>query len=277
MAWCIVPFDGKQRTPRERAELLPKIGLHRLAYDYRDEHLPTFSEELDLFAVHNIELTACMILGDGQDPGSQAIFNELITRNLRPQLWWIVDCGSEVPPPLPAGEQAARVAQFADILRPMVEKTAAAGFPVALYNHGGWFGEPENQIQIIEKLGFPHMGMVYNFHHAHHHISRFASLWSQAHPHVLAINLNGMVENGPALGKKILPIGLGDHETEMMAIVERSGWHGPVGVLNHTDCDAEARLLDNLDGLRRIRAGDTTFSENHPPLRSWNGADILCT
>lgn len=34
-----------------------------------------------------------------------------------------------------------------------------------------------------------------------------------------------------------------------MKTIRDSGWRGPVGILNHTDADAEARLLDNLNGL----------------------------
>jgi hypothetical protein len=45
-AWCIVPFDGKNRTPRERAEMLQQIGLQRFAYDWREPHLATLEEEI---------------------------------------------------------------------------------------------------------------------------------------------------------------------------------------------------------------------------------------
>ena len=32
-------------------------------------------------------------------------------------------------------------------------------------------------------------------------------------------------------------------------IICESGYTGPIGILNHTDHDAEARLRDNLEGL----------------------------
>ena len=41
-AWCIVPFDSKQRGPVERAEMLNRLGITKLAYDWRAEHIPTF-------------------------------------------------------------------------------------------------------------------------------------------------------------------------------------------------------------------------------------------
>src|SRR4051795_2837246 len=58
VAWCIVPFDAKKRTPEQRAEMLDRIGIHRFAYDWRDEHLPTFEAELAALQKHDIELTA---------------------------------------------------------------------------------------------------------------------------------------------------------------------------------------------------------------------------
>lgn len=37
-AWCIVPYDGKQRTPEQRAAMLARLGIRRFAYDWRSEH-----------------------------------------------------------------------------------------------------------------------------------------------------------------------------------------------------------------------------------------------
>src|SRR5690242_2920825 len=42
VAWCIVPFDSRQRSPEDRADLLKRLGFRRFAYDWRAEHLPTF-------------------------------------------------------------------------------------------------------------------------------------------------------------------------------------------------------------------------------------------
>src|SRR5258706_14343602 len=58
VAWCIVPFDAKKRTPQQRAELLEKLGIHRSAHDWRAEHLPTFETEMNELERHNIEVTA---------------------------------------------------------------------------------------------------------------------------------------------------------------------------------------------------------------------------
>lgn len=37
-------------------------------------------------------------------------------------------------------------------------------------------------------------------------------------------------------------------------MIAQSGWTGPIGLLNHTDEDAEARLRDNLAGLDWLSA-----------------------
>ena len=58
LAWCIVPFDAKHRGPEERAVMLEKLGIHRLAYDWRAEHIPTFDEEVEAMNRHKIEITA---------------------------------------------------------------------------------------------------------------------------------------------------------------------------------------------------------------------------
>jgi sugar phosphate isomerase/epimerase len=144
------------------------------------------------------------------------------------------------------------VGAAADILRPAAREAGAVGCKVALYNHGGWFGEPENQVAVIERLkrdGVANVGIVYNLHHGHEHLERFPELLQKMKPHLLALNLNGMSEGADKAGDKILPLGRGEQDVRLLKTIRDSGWAGPVGILNHTDEDAEGRLLDNLDGL----------------------------
>jgi len=89
-------------------------------------------------------------------------------------------------------------------------------------------------------------------------------------PHLLALNLNGMVRDGDKVGKKILPLGQGDLDLALLKIIRDSGWRGPIGLLNHTDEDAEARLLDNLDGLDWLVGQlDGQPAGPKPKPRSW--------
>ena len=36
VAWCIVPFDAKQRGPEARAIMVRGLGMTRVAYDWSD-------------------------------------------------------------------------------------------------------------------------------------------------------------------------------------------------------------------------------------------------
>ena len=58
VAWCIVPFDVKKRNPEERAAMLKKLGITRLAYDWRKQHIPEFDRELDALQSNGIDLEA---------------------------------------------------------------------------------------------------------------------------------------------------------------------------------------------------------------------------
>jgi len=58
VAWCIVPFDSKKRSPEERAAMLERLGFKLFAYDYRAEHIPTFDAEMEALKRHRVQLLA---------------------------------------------------------------------------------------------------------------------------------------------------------------------------------------------------------------------------
>jgi len=247
VAWCIVPFDAKKRGPEERAQMLDRLGIKRLAYDWRDEHIPTFDQEVETMQRHGIEITAWWFPG-GLNDTARKILECLERHKVKTQLW--ISMGD----PAPQAPQAGKVQAAAAAIRPIAEAAAKIGCTVALYNHGGWFGEPENQVAIAEQLKMPNVGIVYNFHHGHGHIARFPELLRKMQPHLLAINLNGMVIDGDKAGKKILTLGEGDQELAMLKTIRDSGWRGPVGILDHRpETDSEETLRANLAGLDRLR------------------------
>jgi hypothetical protein len=252
VAWCIVPFDGKKRGPEERAAMLQSLGLRRLAYDYRAEHIPTWDRELAALKEHGIELVAWWFPGTLNDEAKQAL--ALFERHgVKPQLW-ISGAGSPVKD---SNEQAARIASEASRIESLATAAGSLGLQIGLYNHGGWFGEPENQIAIIERLqkkGIKNVGIVYNLHHGHDHLDRFAQLLATMKPYLLALNLNGMTRNADKNGKKILVLGEGEEDVRLLKVIRESGWTGPIGILNHTDEDAEVRLKANLQGLEKLLA-----------------------
>jgi sugar phosphate isomerase/epimerase len=246
VAWCIVPFDAKKRTPAERVAMLQKLGFKKYAYDWRAEHLPTFDEEVGLLQKAGIELTAVWFPANlGAD--SKKLLAVIEKHRITPQLW--VMFGEPV-----ATGQSAKVEAAAQAVRPVAEAANKLGCKVALYNHGGWSGEPENQIAVIQALQLKNVGIVYNLHHGHEHLDRLPSLLKKMQPHLLALNLNGMVKNGDKTGKKILPLGAGDRDPEILTLIRESGFKGPIGILGHTQDDAAERLADNLEGLEWLRA-----------------------
>jgi hypothetical protein len=104
-------------------------------------------------------------------------------------------------------------------------------------------------VAVCEALDLSNVGIVYNQHHGHDHLPHFAESLTQMLPHLHFLNLNGMTAGGDKHGKKILVLGQGDLDVELARTICESGYAGPIGILNHTGHDAEARLLDNLDGL----------------------------
>lgn len=249
LAWCIVPFDAKKRGPEERAAMLERLGLKQFAYDYRAEHVPAFDAELEALRAHGIELTAWWFPATLHDE-ARHILDVIRRHGVHPQLW-VTGSGEPVRN---AAEQLRRVETEAARIGPIATEAAKLGCKVALYNHGGWFGEPENQMAILDRLardGISNTGMVYNLHHAHGNLERFAVVLEKIRPHLLALNLNGMDRGGDKRERKILPLGQGEFDLEVLRVIqeELAGWQGPIGILNHTGADAEARLLDNLDGL----------------------------
>jgi sugar phosphate isomerase/epimerase len=241
VAWCVVPFDSAQRGPTERAEMLQRLGLKRLAYDWRAQHVPSFEQEILALKEHGIEFTA--FWGAHED-----MFRLFQKYEITPQVWITV--------PSPTGQtQDERVAAAAAALLPLVQRTKELGCQLGLYNHGGWGGEPENLVAVCRHLrennAADHVGIVYNLHHGHGHIDDFADALALMKPYLLCLNLNGM---NTAANPKILPLGKGQHDLALLRILCDSGYEGPVGILDHRgDTDAEQSLRENLDGLQLLR------------------------
>jgi sugar phosphate isomerase/epimerase len=254
VAWCIVPFDAKKRGPEERAQMLERLGIHRFAYDWRAEHIPTFDEEIAACRRHNIEITAWWF-PTTLDKDARTILAALERNKVRTQLW-LMGGGGEVKS---AEEQKQRVEAEARRIFTIAEAAGKIGCTVALYNHGGWFGEPTNQIAIIRelsKVGMTNVGIVYNFHHGHDHIARFPELFRAMQPYITCVNINGMVRDGERAGKKVLTIGKGDEELAMLKVIRDSGWRGPIGIIDHRpETDSEETLRENLVGMEALLKG----------------------
>jgi sugar phosphate isomerase/epimerase len=250
VAWCIVPFDVRNRGPVERAEMLKGLGITKLAYDWREGHIPSFDQELDTLDKYGIRLQAFW-LTSGPDPAGEkdvGIVLDLLRRHhAKTQIWYLF-----LPPKgFESLTQERKVETAAGAVRYLAEQASQIGCSVGLYNHAGWFGEPENQLAILDRLGMRNVGLVYNFNHAQDQIDRFPAFFPKIEPHLIALNLAGLRRGS----SKIYPIGEGGSETEMIRIIQHSRYRGPIGIINEdTDPDAEAGLKKNIQGLRKVLA-----------------------
>jgi hypothetical protein len=262
VAWCIVPYDGRQRTPEQRAEMLTRLGIRHFAYDHRPEHYPTFEREILALKKHDVNLLSVI------SPSPQML--DLVEKhNLKPQVWVVFHAA---PPSVTDFEEQVKFS-VASIL-PIVEKTRQMGCQLGLYAHGGWSGYPENMVAVAKRLREEHraghVGIVYNLHWAHNVLDRFPAVMEILKPYLICLNINGMTKNGPAFGKMILPLGQGDLDLTLLKQIRDSGYNGPIGILNHTNEDAELRLQDNLNGLTWVAAQlDGTPPGPKPEPRSW--------
>jgi hypothetical protein len=240
IAWCIVPFDAKQRGPAERAKMLVRLGIKRVAYDWREKHVKDFEEEILQYKKHGLEFFA--FWGEHEDA-----FRLFQKHRIQPQIW------QTLRDPI-ATTQKARVKATATAILPLVNRTRELGCALGLYNHGGWGGEPANLVAVCNYLQtnhrVKHVGIVYNLHHAHKHIMDFEKSLKLMLPYLLCINLNGMNERA---NPKVLPIGQGEHEVAIINTIRQSCYKNPIGILDHrSDTDTAVALSENLAGLGRL-------------------------
>ena len=241
VAWCIVPFDANKRGPAERAEMVAKLGITKVAYDWRNEHVSTFQEEILQYKKHGIEFFAFWSWHDAIEP--------LIKKHgIKPQIWRTL--GSPK-----TGTQQEKVTAAARSMLSLAEQTKTLGLKLGLYNHGGWGGEPVNLVAVcqhLRKQGHDHVGIVYNFHHGHGHVKDFAESLAAMKPYLICLNLNGMSGRDQKF-QKILPIGKGRNEAAMMKTILDSGYQGPIGILGHVSTrDVEVVLKENLVGFYKL-------------------------
>lgn len=242
IAWCIVPFDALERTPAQRAQMLEELGLRRVAYDWREKHVAEFETEILQYQQHGLEYFAFW----GEHEEAFQLFEK---HDLHPQIWKML--------PQPAGDSdEQRLAAAVQQILPLVKRTQSMGCKLGIYNHGGWSGNPKNMVAICEALHqehqAKHVGIVYNLHHGHEHISDFKTHLAAMQPFLHCLNLNGMTADGEEQGKKILPLGAGEMDLQLVKQILKSGYEGPIGILGHTQDDVELRLRDNLTGLEWI-------------------------
>jgi sugar phosphate isomerase/epimerase len=251
VAWCIVPFDNQHRTPQQRIEMLKRLNFSQYVYDWRHEHLATFAEEIKVAQENKVGIVGVwMWIDKGVDsPGKLSEDNETVLSilketGLKTQLWLGFNHNF-----YEYDDDATKVAKGVEMVRYIRQRTAGLITSIGLYNHGDWFGEPENEIKILKELNDPGIGMIYSFHHAHKQIDSFPSLLKKMSPWLWTVNIDGMRKGGP----QILPVGSGDEEKTMLKTLKKSGFNGTIGILGHiAEEDVEQVLQRNVNGLRKI-------------------------
>ncbi len=249
-AWCIVPFNNQNRTPEQRIDMLKRLGFVSYAYDWREKHLPEMAKEIKLATENGIKMNAVWMWIDNTDSigqlslNNQKVLQTLEETGLKTQIWMSFpeDYFDEM------GEDE-RLDRASEMIGFLSDEATKRGCKIGLYNHGGWFGNPDNLVKIIEMLPGKEIGIIFNFHHAHDLLANYDEMVKNMMPHLWAVNLNGMNPAGP----KILPIGSGEKEAEMIAVLKNNGFNGPFGILGHIeDADVEKVLQGNLEGLKKV-------------------------
>ncbi|WP_460925463.1 sugar phosphate isomerase/epimerase family protein [Pontibacter brevis] len=251
VAWCTIPYDSRKRNSEERASMLKDLGIKSFAYDWRWEDLPNMEHELATLKKHDIELESVWFWIDGGsgkvfDEANEIILNTLEKTNTRTELW------VSFPARYFEGmTDEEKLQKGVNTLQQLHARASKIGCTLALYNHEDWFGEPENQVNLIEASGLKDIGIVYNFHHAHEQLDKFEHTLKITMPYLRAVNLNGMRAGGP----KIMTIGEGDRELEMLRKLKASGFKGSIGIIGHTENeDVEVVLKRNIAGLKNLLA-----------------------
>src|SRR4051812_34460335 len=114
VAWCIVPFDSQKRTPKQRVEMLQRLGFTQYAYDWRAEHLPSFPEEIELLKKAKISLKGVWFpAAVGKD--GEFILEALKKADVKTELWVML--------PQPKAEtQDAKVKESASLVKGLAQR-----------------------------------------------------------------------------------------------------------------------------------------------------------
>lgn len=251
--WCILGFDTLERTPKQRIDLLKKLELSSYGYNKGKGHLDEMEEEFQLAKENNLEITSIFLwLNAERDRlGALSTYNQQMLKQLekapfKPTLW--LSFSDNYFKKL---NQEESIKLCIDMIQFVKTRADALGCKLALYNHRGWFGNPHNQVAILERLNDKSISMVYNFHHAHEYLDEFPEIATIIKPYLSHVNLNGMKKEGP----EILTIGKGNAEYNMIRILQNEGFKGPWGILGHVKTeDVEKVLTANIEGLKQLNA-----------------------
>lgn len=251
--WCILGFDSLDRTPQQRIAMLKEMGFTKYGFNRGKVNLDEMEKEFKLARENDIEITSIFLwLNAKRDsigklsPSNQELLGNLKKVAQKPTIW--LSFSNNFFEEL---NQEESIAFSVEMIKFIKMKADEVGCKLALYNHHGWFGNPYNQIKILEELKEDSLTMVYNFHHAQEYVDEFPEIVKKMKPYLSYVNLNGVKKEGP----QILTIGEGEYEYKMIKLLKEEGFNGPWGILGHIKTeDVQKVLKRNIDGLKLLNS-----------------------
>jgi hypothetical protein len=282
--------------------MLRRIGLRKIVWDWRDEHLSAFDSELDALRQYEVELSGMwtpLPMPSYEEPdyatrfglvptAIKTLITEAARRGFAPDLWTQIGFG-QPGAPVPLSERVHRVEvdRAADHLAGLARLARGHGMCVVLTNHGGWAGEPRTLVDVVKELarrGLGNVGIGFRLQHAHHLIADLDHHLRTMDEHLVALMLSGADAGAELTGRVILPFGAGSRDRWVTHALLESGWRGQLVVHAVGQDDSEARLLDSLDGwewsvdrfLRhpRLRPTPRILEPTWPPKPDWTGRSV---
>jgi predicted membrane channel-forming protein YqfA (hemolysin III family) len=250
VAWCIVPYDACNRNATQRAAMLKRLGITKIAWDWRKEHLSTASHEFEVMSKEGIDIVGVWIWVDVDSVPylsvqMEQLVQDVIHSTVQTRLWigFASDTYEDIT------HESDRLMLVCEILRYINTLIEGSMVTMALYNHGGWLGLPKTMLSIIELSGLHNLGIVYNLHHAHNQLEDLEQNLKRMMPFLVSITMNGMNIEGP----QIRDIGSGSLDVCILNTILNSGYKGHIALLGHTEGEDVEKVLDrNLKGLSRL-------------------------
>lgn len=248
--WSIVAFDKLERSPSERVAMIKNLGFSQYAFGGRLKHVKTMTKELKLAKAQGLKVSAVWLYINNKDSiqnlklANEAVFESLKTTQLSTQIWVGID--SQYFEGLMQTECLTKAKEMITYLS---QRAKNLNCKIALYNHGGWYGDTKNQLEIIKQLPEHDIGIIYNFHHAHDQLDKYSEIIKTIQPYLWCVSLNGMKKEGP----KIISIGQGTLEKKMIEVLLTEGYTGPFAILGHVkNEDVKQTLQRNFMGIQAL-------------------------
>lgn len=92
IVWCIIPYDSHNRNATERAYMLKRLGLTKLAWDWRREHLPFACHEFEVMKESGIDVVGIWIWINQNSLDSLSadmvqLIDEILRTGMSSRLW----------------------------------------------------------------------------------------------------------------------------------------------------------------------------------------------